>query len=527
MQGQDEVMTRATTQRPPLITWCTPSTLRSPMYITSPQSNESLSNLRPVHGGLGSTAGWWNLGVRVPRKQPHVGFQVSIEEQGFFVHDPPPTPSVEAPQKNKFLMFPIYRIDDLYLGPWGQERLGFFHLDVEGHEVAVLNGSMQILKRDRPILTTEVYSQSAAARSNAEKLFALLDELQYDSYVVEESCGTPSDCRNLINVPRERRDMHSATLASANASSAIVFVPDVPALHHRVTSPSKGQNKSLSRGRSVAVVTITNKDFEPCLLGMLKSLRGFEDFAGHLVTALDYQPPVALYTKLDKLNATAVVLQDTCGDTVFRLTQLKGLKPARFFKLAIFTCAWFRRFDLLAFMDADQKVRAPFLAPLFEALEARSEWILLQDNGPGVGKTDFFTMELHGGATSRVAATSQFYNFLNPGQTSLMFIKLHALPSPRVVEGELLKYHAMLGNESKHDDQSIILALFQRKLAVFPICSPTMLVLPNQTMPFHWGWKHCQCRGQLPYHSMRLAECKVMLFVEHDYAKKCLKETHM
>ena len=37
-----------------------------------------------------------------------------------------------------------------------------------------------------------------------DELFTMLDELGYDSYLLDETCGRPADCRNLINLPRGR-----------------------------------------------------------------------------------------------------------------------------------------------------------------------------------------------------------------------------------------------------------------------------------------------------------------------------------
>ncbi|KAL1510234.1 hypothetical protein AB1Y20_006560 [Prymnesium parvum] len=101
--------------------------------------------------------------------------------------------------------FSIFRLDDLFEREWKGETLALGHFDVEGWEEHVLRGGVRVIKRDLPLLTTEVevHRRPAAARA----LLRLVDELQYDSFLVEEIAGMQADIRNLLHIPRARRPL--------------------------------------------------------------------------------------------------------------------------------------------------------------------------------------------------------------------------------------------------------------------------------------------------------------------------------
>lgn len=69
-------------------------------------------------------------------------------------------------------------LDDLELGP-----VGFMKIDVEGHELAVLEGARKLLQRDRPVLLVELeerHTKDAVAR--AERA---LEPLDYRGYFLD------------------------------------------------------------------------------------------------------------------------------------------------------------------------------------------------------------------------------------------------------------------------------------------------------------------------------------------------------
>ncbi|KAL1519638.1 hypothetical protein AB1Y20_023149 [Prymnesium parvum] len=61
--------------------------------------------------------------------------------------------------KNVFsrLFFQVHRVDDLFAHNWKGEKLGFAHFDVEGMELAVLQGAAATIRRDSPWFTTELF----------------------------------------------------------------------------------------------------------------------------------------------------------------------------------------------------------------------------------------------------------------------------------------------------------------------------------------------------------------------------------
>ena len=81
--------------------------------------------------------------------------------------------------RNIRITVPGSRLDDLQLPP-----VGFIKIDVEGHELAVLHGARDTLTRDRPNLYIE--NEHTHAGDAAGKVFALLNEMHYEGYFIED-----------------------------------------------------------------------------------------------------------------------------------------------------------------------------------------------------------------------------------------------------------------------------------------------------------------------------------------------------
>lgn len=90
----------------------------------------------------------------------------------------------------------VSTVDELFK----TKKIGFMHLDVEGFELNVLYGSLGVLKRDRPILSVEVFMYDMAS---TKSLLQFLEKENYSLYVVHEICGWRKDCRNIICLPKE------------------------------------------------------------------------------------------------------------------------------------------------------------------------------------------------------------------------------------------------------------------------------------------------------------------------------------
>mmetsp|Transcript_30859 Transcript_30859/g.80529 ORF Transcript_30859/g.80529 Transcript_30859/m.80529 type:complete len:336 (-) Transcript_30859:305-1312(-) len=162
-----------------------------------------VSNINILQGGLGNESQFVSLATSNPNMIGVSDFAVASKTQ---------KPTVE---------FQVYRLDDLFSGMWANDTLGFLHLDVEGLELDVIHGGVQTILRDQPILTVEIFVHN---RPNATlALLAKLGQIGYRTFIIEEQCGIPADCRNVLCVPISRvmSLRRSATLDLAQASGVL------------------------------------------------------------------------------------------------------------------------------------------------------------------------------------------------------------------------------------------------------------------------------------------------------------------
>lgn len=178
-----------------------------------------LPNLHVLRAGLGSE----NRLVRLAaagRPDAGQGTQVTA---GDLSHAPNVTMSTRGADADT-KVFQVYPLDQLFETAWQGERLGFAHFDVEGGELDVLLGARRAIERDRPVFTMEVHVHTKAQLTAS--LLQLVDRLHYRSYMVEEQCGIPVDCRNILNLPIERLSLFqgSPILDLATASQKLFKV---------------------------------------------------------------------------------------------------------------------------------------------------------------------------------------------------------------------------------------------------------------------------------------------------------------
>lgn len=79
------------------------------------------------------------------------------------------------------------------------DNIGFIHLDVEGFEYKVLNGSLEIIKKFTPFIVWENHLDT----DNYNKIIELLNQFEYNSYIINEyfpHCR--KTCRNFISIPK-------------------------------------------------------------------------------------------------------------------------------------------------------------------------------------------------------------------------------------------------------------------------------------------------------------------------------------
>lgn len=90
--------------------------------------------------------------------------------------------SVEDLTDGRGLVVPTFTLDGLIEGP-----VDFIKLDVEGAEARAIQGGMGILKRDRPVVTTELSLDMLGRVSGvtAEEYLGWFDELGYRLYVID------------------------------------------------------------------------------------------------------------------------------------------------------------------------------------------------------------------------------------------------------------------------------------------------------------------------------------------------------
>ena len=73
-------------------------------------------------------------------------------------------------------------------------NIGFIHLDVEDMEFLILKGSINLIRKYKPVISVECHSQ--------KQLIQIKNLLKkYSIYLIDEVCGISSSCRNFIMVP--------------------------------------------------------------------------------------------------------------------------------------------------------------------------------------------------------------------------------------------------------------------------------------------------------------------------------------
>lgn len=97
--------------------------------------------------------------------------------------------------------FKVERFDDL---PLANHPVGLIKIDVEGHEPEVIEGMMEMLRRDGPLIVFEC--NRATERDSADKLVALLRDAGYKSFSAIEqpasaiSQSLPNPLRRMLRV---------------------------------------------------------------------------------------------------------------------------------------------------------------------------------------------------------------------------------------------------------------------------------------------------------------------------------------
>jgi FkbM family methyltransferase len=90
------------------------------------------------------------------------------------------------------------------------ERVAFIKIDVEGHEIEVIKGGANTLRRSRPVVLIEIKSH------NLDEAFSLFADMEYEPRELGSFVDATAEEENYIFVPRE----HNATLAATREVSS-------------------------------------------------------------------------------------------------------------------------------------------------------------------------------------------------------------------------------------------------------------------------------------------------------------------
>jgi FkbM family methyltransferase len=146
--------------------------------------SNNVRNVKLYQAGVSSKAGWADISVRFSGNLLSTGS--SLEH------------SADDAQLKRIQLLSLDQV-------FADTNLDLIKIDVEGHEMAVLEGARHILKRDRPTVMLE-----ALVGAPLDPLLAEFAPLDYDSHWVAEQDGTlvpsseprPPMTRNLLFTPR-------------------------------------------------------------------------------------------------------------------------------------------------------------------------------------------------------------------------------------------------------------------------------------------------------------------------------------
>lgn len=110
-------------------------------------------------------------------------------------------------------------LDSIYANI-GTPNVGLIHIDVEGMEYQVLNGSKEVIKQNRPIIIYELHLNDPDHKMAG----SLLRSHGYMIYTINEIIsGNRPDCRNMLALPVESTILSDQFFFSAKAS----FSPEI------------------------------------------------------------------------------------------------------------------------------------------------------------------------------------------------------------------------------------------------------------------------------------------------------------
>lgn len=147
--------------------------------------SNGVQNVKLYQAGVSGKTGWADISVR---------FSGNLLSTGSTLEH-----SADDAQLKRIQLLPL---DEVF----ADSKLDLIKIDVEGHEMSVLEGARQVLKRDRPTVLLE-----ALVGAPLDPLLTEFDPLGYDSHWITEHDGSlvpssaprPPKTRNLLFTPRD------------------------------------------------------------------------------------------------------------------------------------------------------------------------------------------------------------------------------------------------------------------------------------------------------------------------------------
>ncbi|MDH5477934.1 MAG: FkbM family methyltransferase [Nitrospinota bacterium] len=87
-------------------------------------------------------------------------------------------------ESKEFEEYKEYQVTTATLDSFGFSNIGFIKIDVEGHELAVLNGAHELLDKERPVLLVEIERKHDQA--SVMEVFALLGKKKYQCWIYDK-----------------------------------------------------------------------------------------------------------------------------------------------------------------------------------------------------------------------------------------------------------------------------------------------------------------------------------------------------
>ena len=170
-------------------------------FIEHETRRHKCSNIEVIHAGLSNASGESSYAQEIER-----GAGSTQLNERTWAHN----------GGGERIAFNVTTVDALFEG----RALALAHWDVEGMELAVIQGARRTIARDRPFFTVETFPQSSPQRY--QDLMGAVVRLGYQPHeILNETCGSPRDCRNFLCVPSERlaafRSAAAASLGSGRA----------------------------------------------------------------------------------------------------------------------------------------------------------------------------------------------------------------------------------------------------------------------------------------------------------------------